>query len=292
MKQGIFLLLIAMTLTPGVDALAKIMGQSHAPFQVAFLRFLAAGTVALVAARLAGISVRVPRSGWFGQVIRTALLAAATTCLVFALTLVPLAYAAGGFLIAPIVSTLLGVIFLGEMLTLQRVLGAGLAFAGAVIITDPAVSLQIGSIFALVGGTFLGIYLVATRCARNPGHPLATLAVQCLLGAAMIAPFALIDGLPVVTTETGFLTLGLGILAATTHVLTVAAYERADTTVLAPFLYFNLLVAVILGLVVFGEMPSGVAMIGLAAIAGGGILSATTTLNGQRPIWARTAAVR
>ena len=60
MGNGSVLLVIAMTLTPGVDALAKVLGATHTPFQVTFLRFLAAGIVALCTARILKIPVVAP----------------------------------------------------------------------------------------------------------------------------------------------------------------------------------------------------------------------------------------
>lgn len=274
MGNGSVLLVIAMTLTPGVDALAKVLGATHTPFQVTFLRFLAAGIVALCTARILKIPVLVPKKGRIGQVIRTGLLVGATTCLVYALTLVPLAYAVGGFLIAPIVSTLCSVIFLRERLYAERGLGALLALIGAVIICDPVVDLRIGTVFALIGGAVLGMYLAATRGARDAGHPLASLAAQCLLGAALVAPFAFAGGAPALRGVDWALVAALGCLAATTHVLTVAAFERADASALAPYLYFNLVAAIVIGVVFFGEIPTFGAVIGLLGISIGGILSA------------------
>ena len=47
--------------------------------------------------------------------------------------------------------------------------------------------------------------------------------------------------------------LALGAISAVCHVLTVAAYRRAEATALAPFLYFNLLTAAAVGFLWFGE---------------------------------------
>jgi len=55
--------------------------------------------------------------------------------------------------------------------------------------------------------------------------------------------------------------------------VTVAAYERADTGVLAPFMYFNLIAAIAVGYFWFGEIPDPNAMIGLIAIGLGGVLT-------------------
>ena len=67
--------------------------------------------------------------------------------------------------------------------------------------------------------------------------------------------------------------LALGGVSAICHFLTVAAYQRADATVLAPFLYFNLLTAIAAGFVFFGETLGASSLAGLLAIAGGALIA-------------------
>ena len=67
--------------------------------------------------------------------------------------------------------------------------------------------------------------------------------------------------------------IGLGALSAIAHFLTVAAFRKADASVLSPFMYFNLIAALIVGYVLFSEVPSQASMLGLLAIGGGGLIS-------------------
>jgi len=256
---------------------------------VCFLRYFAAGCVAVVASLALGQPIRVPASGRVGQVARTCLLVASMTCLITALSMVPMAYAVGGFLIAPLVATLLGVAVFGEKLTLRRLCGACLSLCGAIIIAKPATGIELGTVIALLGGAILGAYLAATRDAETSGGALSSLAVQCLLGSLLIAPLAFASGVPPI--DAGLLKAGLalGVLSALAHSLTVAAFERADASVLSPFLYFNLIAAISVGYFWFNEVPSGLSILGLILIAGGGIVavfpsSATEAIGRRRPI--------
>lgn len=273
MQNGIVLLIFAMSLTPGIDGLAKVMSAEHSPFQVSFLRYFAAGLVALVIARAAKCPIKVPKQGRVGHVVRTALLVAAMTCLITALSMVPMASAVGGFLVAPIVSVLLCVVFLGEALTTQRLVGAMASLAGAIIISRPEAGLEPGTILALIGGVLLGAYLAATRASKDTGGTLSTLVIQCFLAAAMIAPLAFYNGFPSLDIYLFAYVSGLGVLSAGAHFLTVAAFERADASILSPFMYFNLVAALLVGFVFFGEVPSPMELAGLSAIALGGIVS-------------------
>ena len=166
---------------------------------IAFVRYLSAGLIALAVARGAGRRIVVAPGDRAGQLMRTALIMAAMTALIAALGMVPMAKAVGGFLIAPIVSGLLGILVWREPPTAPRLIGSGVSCLGAAVLLRPEAGLEPGCLFALLGGTLLGTYLAATRGARAQTDALSTLAVQSLLGAGLIAPFALADGLPVLS---------------------------------------------------------------------------------------------
>jgi drug/metabolite transporter (DMT)-like permease len=272
MQTGVLFLILAMLLTPAVDGVAKSLSVEHTAMEVAFLRYFTAGLIAVAAARATGRRIVVERDDRLGMVFRTVLIMGAMTALIAALALVPMAEAVGGFLIAPIVSMLLSIVLYREALTVPRVVGAALSVAGAYVLMAPEAGLQPGSILALAGGGLLGAYLAATRRARG-SDALSTLAVQCLLGAGMLAPFAFWNGIPVLSVHLVAGALALGAISALCHFLTVAAYARAEATVLAPFLYFNMISAMAVGYLCFGETLSGASLVGLAAIALGGIVT-------------------
>lgn len=289
MKLGVAFLILAMLLTPAVDGVAKTLSAEQTPMTIAFLRYLSAGLVALAVAGGTGRRIVVPRGDRIGQLWRTALIMAAMTALIAALGMVPMAKAVGGFLIAPIVSGLLGILVWREAPTAPRLAGSALSFAGAALLLRPEAGLEPGCLFALGGGALLGTYLAATRGAGARTDPLSTLAVQSLLGAGLLAPFALAGGLP--APAPGLLggALALGTISALCHLLTVAAYQRAEATLLAPFLYFNLVTALATGFFWFGETLALASLAGLLAIAAGGLvalLPAGAALAVSRPRFA------
>ncbi len=276
MQNGVLLILLSMSLTPLGDALSKYLGATQSPFVIVFLRYFTAGLIALILARICGAKVELPRAGRVGMVIRTALVMGAMTCLIVALSMIPLANAVGGFLIAPIVAMLMSVFIHHEALTFPRIIGAFGSFFGALLILRPDAGLAPGMLFALGGGLLLGGFLALSRYAPPAGHPISALAVQCLLGSGMILPFALPSFSGVQTAQIPTLfpaVVGLGLVTAATHFLTVAAYQRAEAARLAPFFYFNLVVAVVVGIFWFGEMPTTATLSGLTFIVFGGLFS-------------------
>ena len=280
MNLGVGLLILAMLLTPAVDGVAKTLSAEHTPMMIAFVRYFSAGLIALAVARGAGRRIVVAPGDRAGQLVRTALIMAAMTALIAALGMVPMAKAVGGFLIAPIVSGLLGIVVWREPPTAPRLIGSGVSCLGAAVLLRPEAGLEPGCLFALLGGALLGTYLAATRGARGRTDALSTLAVQSLLGAGLIAPFAFAGGLPALSPALMLGALMLGALSAVCHFLTVAAYQRADATVLAPFLYFNLLTAMATGFLWFGETLAWSSLAGLFAIAAGGLV---TLIEPARP---------
>jgi len=61
------------------------------------------------------------------------------------------------------------------------------------------------------------------------------------------------------------------VLGAVGHFLLIRAHAHAPATLLSPFGYGQLLVILILGFAVFGEIPDGLAFTGILLIAGSGL---------------------
>jgi len=272
MQSGVFLILLSMSLTPLGDALSKQLGETQSPMFIVFLRYFVAGLIALALARATGTKVALPQVGRSGFVLRTALVVGAMAMLIVALSLIPLATAVGGFLIAPIVATAISVLFYNEAMTLPRLSGCTLSFLGALLILQPGGGIDPGIVFALMGGLLLGAFLALSRAATCTMTPIAALAAQCLLGAGMLFPFAVFQ-IGTLGYDLLLPALGLGMVTAATHFLTVAAYQRCEAARLAPFFYFNLVAAVIVGLVWFQEVPGNVTFAGLVLIVAGGLAS-------------------
>lgn len=281
MQNGIFLILLSMSLTPFGDALSKQMTMTQAPVFIVFLRYLTAGVIALAILVISGKPIEFPRENRTGLLVRTALVMAAMLLLVVALSMAPLASAVGGFLIAPIVAMLISGFIFGEALTASRLIGAIVSFGGALVILRPDTGLELGVLVALMGGGLLGAFLALTRSGPAYSSSVSALAVQCLIGAAMLLPFAAFT-LKGVQISLALPAAGLGIVTAATHFLTVAAYQRTESTLLAPFFYFNLVAAVVIGALCFGERPDWVVSGGLFLIAAGGCTSQMNLLNRRK----------
>jgi len=65
-----------------------------------------------------------------------------------------------------------------------------------------------------------------------------------------------------------------GLLGTLGHFLFILAFQRAPASALTPFTYMQLVWAMLIGWLVFGDLPDGVSLAGMALIAGSGLLMA------------------
>ena len=295
MQNGVVLILLSVALTPVGDALSKDVGANMPPILVVFARYLVAGAIAGMLATIWRVPLAIPRDVRVPLILQSALVIGAMTMLIIALSKVPLALAVGGFLVAPIVAVVIATLAFGETLTPARAIGAMLSFLGALLILRPTGGLETGVLIAIGGGVLLGLFLALAGRNRLGLHPIVALMSQCLIGAAMLTPFALLH-ISEFDPSMVFHIAALGSLTASTHFLTVAAYQRSAAAVLAPFFYFNLVIALAIGFFWFNEVPKITALCGLSLIAFGGVLA---VLPARRPrnrsrfsrLWAKPVTV-
>lgn len=234
MQSGVLLILLSMALTPLGDGLSKHLGDTQSPLFIVFIRYFVAGILALLIARFKHEPIRIVQNELPGLAFRTGLVVGAMTCLIVALSLTQLANAVGSFLTAPIVATGLAGLFFKEKLSPVKVAGSLFSLLGAFLILKPTGQFDPGIAVALAGGFLLGGFLAITAALNPTDSPISALAKQCLLGSAMLLPLALWAGCDLFLSLV-LPALGLGSVTAATHFLTVAAYQRSEAGVLAPF---------------------------------------------------------
>ena len=110
----------------------------------------------------------------------------------------------------------------------------------------------------------------------------AALAGSILYGLAL--PWFIEDRAPSLFEAALFASLGL--LGGVGHYLFTAAFRYAPASVIAPLNYLQLLWAGLLGWLVFGHVPDATSLLGMAIVAGSGVLVALKT---RRPPAKRTA---
>jgi drug/metabolite transporter (DMT)-like permease len=100
--------------------------------------------------------------------------------------------------------------------------------------------------------------------------PVVALQRQCMLGTLLLTPLA-ISHWSWPAGEALVLILAMGALSTVCHFLVIAAFRHAETAVLSPLIYLELVTAVAFGWFTFSELPGASAFIGIALIVAGGL---------------------
>ena len=281
--QGVVLMAIAMLLLPGMDAIAKYMANfvGMSPGQVTFYRFFFQVLCTIPLVFLAGgRDMLRPKRPWM-NLLRGAIHGAASLLFFAAVKYMPLADVFAIYFVEPFILTAMSAIFLGERVGWRRWLAIMVGFGGALIVIQPSFVLFGWTALLPVACAFLySIYLFMNRARGDADSPLTMQTIAgfggtLFLGAALflgesagIADFA--PSLP----DSGFslvLLLILGALSGYAHMLIVRAFRMAPLSLLAPFQYFEIISATVLGYAIFGDFPTPSKWLGIAIIVASGL---------------------
>jgi drug/metabolite transporter (DMT)-like permease len=259
------MVVMAMVLIVSGDAAAKVLGgQRFDPVFTAWSRFALA---AVIIAPFAGLqrSDLAQAKDW-RLILRAMLIVGGIVCILTALRTEDMATVFGGFFVGPIVAYALSAFLLGERVTLARTILLGLSFVGVLIVVRPGFGMTAGMGFAILAGCFHGSYLVATRWLAAGFRPRFLLLSQLVIGAVVLAPFA-VGPLPAITGNAAVL-IGISAMgSALGNLLLVLVNRTTPANVIAPLIYSQLVVATVLGVIIFGDWPDSTTLIGLAVIA-------------------------
>ena len=129
---------------------------------------------------------------------------------------------------------------------------------------------QWASLLALAAAFFFALYFLSTRYLSGNTPPLVMLAWQGVGGFVVMS--ALVPLVWVSPTPADLAMMGaLGVIGASGHLLLIRAFEYAEASLLAPFLYTEIIMQVLLGYWLFGDIPNRWAVSGIALIIGVGV---------------------
>jgi drug/metabolite transporter (DMT)-like permease len=118
----------------------------------------------------------------------------------------------------------------------------------------------------------MAFYQMLTSKLAGRDAPLTTLFYPAVIGTALVPlvfPHQLV--LPTSLAHAGLFML-IGILGGLGHFLLIQAHNYAPSSMLSPFMYAQLITALFLGWLVFGQLPDALAIVGMATIAASGLL--------------------
>jgi len=205
------------------------------------------------------------------QIFRGLTLFFANIFFFYAISIISMAKALTLAFVAPLITTALSPIFLGEKVGFRRWSAVIIGFVGSLIVIRPGfIEFNLATVAALGTGFFYGIYLVITRKLHTSDSPLLTLLLTGVVGAVVASFFV-----PVVWINPTFnqwiLLALMGVFACLGHLFLILSLKYADASKLAPFGYFEIVTNVILGYYYFGDFPHYWTWVGLAIIISSGV---------------------
>ncbi len=271
---GVVVMLLGMFLFALNDAMGKWLVSTYSLGQVILLRSAAAIIVLLPILWRAGLTSVVKVERPVLQAARVFFSTAELFCFYFAVAALPLADVMTYWLAAPIYVAALSPFLLGEKVGWRRWTAIGIGFIGVMIALKPsAASFTPAALFSILGSAAFAFMMLSGRQLRHT--PDTVLAFWQIMGAAVAGVVA------VAFTPSGWVPLHssfdlmllslLGIVAMTAHVLVNRSLKLADAATVAPLQYTLLLWAVVLGWLIFGDVPQPSIVIGAGLIVVAGL---------------------
>ncbi len=271
-RAGILWMLLAVTAFICNDALIKSLGERLPTAQMIVVRgVMAISLILLVAWRLGALPrIADVARGWV--LLRAACEGIGTFMYLAALYHLPLANATAINLSSPLFIALLAMLFLGERVDRARWLAIGAGFVGVLLVIQPSGSgFNAWAWLCLLSTVVYALRDLLTR--KVPaGTPsilvtLATAGVVWLMAAGVLA----VEGWqPMGWRDVGLLGVAAVCLATGYHAV-ISATRHAEVSVVAPFRYVSLFWALLIGYVVWGDVPNALAWFGIALLLAAGL---------------------
>jgi drug/metabolite transporter (DMT)-like permease len=255
-----------------LDTIAKYLNGHMDTLQVVWARYTGAFVLALL------IFNPVSRPGLMRtnrpmlQLVRSAMLLGSTIANFLAFRYLQLDQALAILFSTPFMVAILAGPVLGEWIGWRRWLAILVGFAGVLLVTRPGGGgVHWAALYSVVSAAFYALYIVATRVLSRSDSSDTTLFYSNLVGAVAMLPV-----LPFVWQTPNdawiiFLMVVFGAFASFGHYLLIAAHRLAPASVLAPFIYTQLVWATGFGYVVFGDVPNGWTIAGATIVVASGL---------------------
>lgn len=270
---GIAAMLAATAVFVVGDAFMKLVTETVPPFEVLFLRGLAASTACALLVALRGEWPAIPGAANSRVLLRAAAETLSVLCYIVALARMPIADVMAILQTAPLILIVAAAVVLRERVGAARIVLVLVGFAGALMVAQPTAA-GISPAALLAFGSAL---LIAARDLVGRGVPAQTPVTVVVLATNVMVTLAA-GGMSawheswVAPSGSQLASLGAaGLLVTLGHAGVLLAYRLGRTATIAPFFYSFALWGLVAGVLVWGALPNPTALAGIALIVVSGI---------------------
>lgn len=277
---GIVLMLAFCVLAPLLDTCSKLATATLPVGQITTARFVIQGVLMIPVALAMRLSWHISLRALGLVTLRAIFLILSTYGFVAGVQVMPIADALAIVFVEPFILLILGYLIFGDHIGPRRIVASAVGFAGALLVIQPSLSAygQV-ALFPLLTAFSFAFYMLVTRSISALLHPVAQQLHTSLVGSAICVPVSwAMHGAGIASLETVMpqglawvWLFGVGFWAATSHMCMTIALKYAPASTLAPLHYLEIVTAVVLGYLVFGDFPDTLTWAGIAVIVSSGL---------------------
>jgi drug/metabolite transporter (DMT)-like permease len=273
------------------DAVIKGLSEGYPLHEITLIRGIISTTVTLLVFLPfeGGLSaLRTPRWGY--HLIRAFLVVVANMAFYLSLASLPIGEATAIYFIAPLAITALSALLLGEHVGPRRWAAVLAGLAGVILVMQPgADSFQPAMLLPLVSALCYAALQVMTRAVgmREKAATMTFYMQFAFVVFSALVGLSFGDGRlsgssdPSIefllrpwswpSTHDWLILVAVGLIQSVAAYLFVQAYRRAEAGLVAPFEYVAMPIAIVFGVIFWGDWPAPVAWAGIALIAASGL---------------------
>jgi len=270
--RGIGLLCASVVFFSCLDTVAKYLSAEIPVLQIVWARFAMHAVLMVLVLRPRQTVSRLASANPGLQLMRAVLLFATTLFNFIAVRELQLSVTVSIMFTAPLIIAALSAPLLGEHVEPRRWAAIVIGFSGVLLVTRPGFGdFDWATMYSFAAAGCFALYSLATRMAARYDSAVTTILYTPIAGAVLLAPlmpFVWISPQDALGWGLLFIT---GALGGYGHYLMVLAHRSAPAALLAPFIYSQIVSMVLLGFVVFGDVPALTTLIGAAIVISGGL---------------------
>tara|TARA_B100001105_G_scaffold198739_1_gene162504 strand:- start:218 stop:1075 length:858 start_codon:yes stop_codon:yes gene_type:complete len=254
-----------------LDAFQKTAVINHSIFQLLFIKYIFTLLLSCSEAKRKNNYKFWQSNNVKLQVLRSFFSIIESGCFVLAFRYLSLADVHSIGSLTPVIIVALSALILKENVSPKTWIAIFVGFLGVLIILRPGLSIfDIKSLLPLMAAFFLGLYQVVTRKVSENDSTETSLFYTSLIGFIVMSILAFVYWQPL-TLNSYFLFTGIGIFFSMGIYFQIIALSKARASIIQPFHYTLIFWAIILGYLVYDDLPNIPTIVGAIIIAASGI---------------------
>lgn len=278
--RGIIFKVMSVCMFMGMASLVKAASADVPPGQAVFFRSFFAlpiilGWLAIRHELRSGWKTKNPLGHFWRGLVGTSAMGLGFT----GLGLLPLPEVTAIGYAAPLLVVIFAAMFLNEDVRAFRLSAVALGMVGVLIVLSPRLSVgaslnsseTLGAIVVLMGAVLAALAQVFVR-KLVATESTAAIVFWFTITSSIMSLFTLPWGWVVPPWHVALMLVMAGFLGGIGQILLTSSYRFADASLVAPFDYTSMILALLIGYFIFDEVPTGTMLIGAAIVIAAGVL--------------------